>query len=116
MRRGFASEAVRPFLQPKQQSLTFPLQPKSGSSNGLLIGGLAAAAVAGGAYYFLATDATPKERLMELETAGKEAGAVAEAALHMKRKPEDYQKVYNRIAEKLEADDYDGESTLHVYA
>ncbi|KAI5453506.1 heme peroxidase [Naganishia albida] len=89
MRRGFASEA-----------------PKSGSSNGLLIGGLAAAA-AGGAYYFLATDATPKERLKELETAGKEAGAVAEAALHMKRKPEDYQKVYNRIAEKLEADDYD---------
>jgi cytochrome c peroxidase len=97
-RRGFANEA-----------------PKSGSSNGLLIGGLAAAAAAGGAYYFLATDATPKERVMELETAGKEAGEVAKAALHLKKGKDEYQKVYNKIADMLEVDDYDDGSLGPVF-
>jgi cytochrome c peroxidase len=58
----------------------------------------------------LATDATTSERVEELKTTGREIEESTKAALHLKRKPEDYQKVYNKIAEKLEADDYDGES------
>lgn len=45
---------------------------------------------------------------MELETAGKEAGEVAKAALHLKKGKDEYQKVYNKIADMLEVDDYDG--------
>lgn len=81
----------------------------SGSNNTLIFAALGAAALGAGGYYFYGTDATPAERVEEIKTVGREVERVAEAktGLGLKKK-EDYQKVYNRIAETLEQDEYDG--------
>ena len=80
------------------------------SNNTLIYAALAAGVAGAGGYYFYGTSATPAERIEEIKTVGREAEQVAEAktGLGLKKK-EDYQKVYNRIAEMLEVDDYDGE-------
>jgi cytochrome c peroxidase len=76
-----------------------------------LYAALAAGVVGAGGYYFYGTSATPAERVEELKTVGREAEQIAEAKTGLGlKKQEDYQKVYNRIAEMLEQDDYDGES------
>lgn len=96
VKRGYASEA-----------------PKSSSS--LLYAALGAAALGGGAYYFYGTSATPSERVEELKTLGKEAERTVEAKTGVGAKQfQDYQKVYNRIAETLEKDDYDDGSLAPV--
>jgi len=76
-----------------------------------LYAALAAGVVGAGGYYFYGTSATPAERVEELKTVGREAEQIAEAKTGLgSKKQGDYQKVYNRIAEMLEQDDYDGES------
>lgn len=103
-RTAFRSSSRRAYSTP-----TPGASSSSSSSNGLIFGALAAAAAAGGAYYFLGTDATPADRVKELKTAGKGAASAAEEKLGLRRPQEDYQKVYNKIADTLEVDDYDGE-------
>jgi len=79
-----------------------PLPPKS--SNAGLFAGLGIAALAGGAYYYYA-----------ISPAGADAGTTAKSALQSAKaaakftpSKEDYQKVYNRIAEIIDdADSYD---------
>jgi alkaline phosphatase len=77
--------------------------PQKGSSSTLWIL-LAAAGAAGGAGYYYYTTSS------EAQTAVKSGGQAAKAALHVTPKQEDYQKVYNTVAELLdEAGDYDGQ-------
>lgn len=66
-------------------------------------------AALGVAYYFLGTDGSAQDTAKELGTAAKSAGAIAEAKTGMRRGREDYQKVYDKIAEELELEGYDGE-------
>jgi hypothetical protein len=86
-----------------------PPSAPQGKSNTPLILALVGAAAAGGAYYYYGATSTPTEAAKELGTQVDSARAVAENKLGLKRSKDDYQKVYNRIAETLEKDDYDGE-------
>lgn len=85
------------------------LQAPKSSNNTLLYAALGAGVVGAGAYYLYGTDATPSDRAEEIKTVGRQAKQVAGAQTGVGQKSkEDYQKVYNRIAETLEKEDYDG--------
>jgi cytochrome c peroxidase len=76
--------------------------PQKGSSSTLWI--LLAAAAAGGAGYYYYT--TSSDAL----TAFKSGEQAVKASLHFTPKQDDYQKVYNTVAELMEeAGDYDGQ-------
>jgi len=100
MRRGFATEV--------------PPSAPQGKSNTPLILGLVGAAAAGGAYYYFGATSTPSEAVKEIGTKADSARAVAENKLGLKKSKDEYQKVYNRIAETLEKDDYDDGSLIPV--
>jgi cytochrome c peroxidase len=83
-RRGYASEAPKP----------------SGGSNTLLIGGIAAIALAGAGYYALGGN---PEAIKQSSTAQGQKGAATFSPTK-----QDYQNVYDMIAKKLiDEDDYD---------
>ena len=82
--------------------------PTSGGSGAGLWLGLGAAAAAGGGYYLYSKNLTPAEAGKQAATVGKGGVQVAKAAAGFTPSKEDYQKVYNRIADALEAEGYDG--------
>jgi cytochrome c peroxidase len=86
-----------------------PSAPQGKSNTPLILALVGAAAAGGGAYYYYGATSTPTEAAKELGTQVDSARAIAENKLGLKRSKDDYQKVYNRIAETLEKDDYDGE-------
>lgn len=109
--------AVRPQLQQARAGIVKRgyASEASKSSSTLLYTALGAAALGGGAFYFYGTSASPSERVEEIKTLGKEAERIAEAKTGVGAKQlQDYQKVYNRIAEALEKDDYDDGSLAPV--
>ena len=82
------------------------------SSNTPIFVGLGAVVAAGGAYWML-TSSSPTAR--EGATAVKEGIQVAKAKANYVPKREDYQIVYNKIAELLdEAGEYDGTYLKHI--
>ncbi|KAF8320800.1 heme peroxidase [Clavulina sp. PMI_390] len=84
--------------------------PKSGGSSGLLIAvGLAAAA--GGGYYVYTSSS---DEARTAKTAGKEALQVGKSFAGFVPKKEDYQEVYNKIADLLDTDNYDDGSYAPV--
>ncbi|KAJ7272089.1 cytochrome c peroxidase [Mycena haematopus] len=75
-------------------------EPKVKSNTGLIVGVLAAAVVGGGYYYI--------SSFGDAETAVKSGVQAVKASAKLTPSKEDYQKVYNKIAEVLdEAGDYD---------
>ena len=88
-----------------------PQPPPSGprqSASPYALAGVGIAAL-GAAYYFFGTDGSAKETAKELGSSARGMAAVAESKTGMRRGKEDYQKVYDRIAEELDVEDYDGE-------
>ncbi|KAF8199796.1 heme peroxidase [Mycena galopus ATCC 62051] len=80
---------------------TPPPTPEAKSNNGLIVGVLAAIVVGGGGYYYFSSSG-------DAETALKSGVQAVKASAKFTPSQEDYQKVYNKIAEVLdEADDYD---------
>ncbi|KAJ6498927.1 heme peroxidase [Mycena sanguinolenta] len=78
---------------------TPPPEEKAKSNTGLIAGVVAAVVIGGGYFYFSSGD---------VDTAAKSAKASVKAAAKFTPTQEDYQKVYNKIAEILdEAGDYD---------
>lgn len=61
----------------------------------------------GAGFYFFGTDQTPAEAGRVVDTKLKQAGAIAEAQTGLKRGQADYDRVYQKIADVLDADDYD---------
>ncbi|KAA1471769.1 cytochrome c peroxidase [Dentipellis sp. KUC8613] len=73
--------------------------PKAAKSNFALFAGLGAITVGGIAFYLYSSDT--------LATTAKSGAQAAKVAVNFVPTKADYQKVYNRIAESLDADDYD---------
>ena len=67
------------------------------------------AAALGAAYLFFGTDGSPEDTAKEIGSAARGAAAAVEGKVGLRRGKEDYQKVYDRIAEELEVEGYDGE-------
>ena len=63
-------------------------------------------------YYFFWTPGTARETGKELDTKARGALAAVEGKVGMRRGQEEYQKVYDKIAEELEVEDYDGQYLL----
>lgn len=102
-----ASRSLRASAQPAARK--YSTAPAGGSGSGLWIG-LGVVVAAGGGYYVYSKGLTPAEAGKEAATAGKTGVAIAKAQAGFKPAKEDYQKVYNRIAEIMEAEGYDGKS------
>lgn len=100
-RQACKSVSTKPFARLSSRFYATESAPQkgSGSTMWLLLG---AALAAGGGYYFYSTSD-------DVETILKSGKQSAKAAAGFTPKFEDYQKVYNKIAEQLdEAGDYDG--------
>ncbi|CAK5281261.1 unnamed protein product, partial [Mycena citricolor] len=83
----------------RKYSTETPTPPKASSNTGLIAGVAAAVLLGGGFYLYSSADA---------ETAAKSKIQAAKAAVKFTPTQEDYQKVYNKIAELFdEAGDYD---------
>ncbi|KAJ7680685.1 heme peroxidase [Mycena polygramma] len=80
---------------------TPPPAPEAKSNTGLIAGVLAAVVVGGGGYYYLTQSG-------DAATALKSGVQAVKAKTHFTPSHEDYQKVYNKIAESLDADYDDG--------
>ncbi|KAJ7497649.1 heme peroxidase [Mycena latifolia] len=81
---------------------TPPPAPEAKSSSGLIIGALAAVVIGGGGYYYLSSSGD------SATTVVKSGVQTVKAKANFAPSQEDYQKVYNKIAEMLDdADDYD---------
>lgn len=83
----------------------------SGGSNTALWVGLGVIGAGAGGYYFYSKDLTVAEAGKEAASVGKSGVQSVKAATGFTPTKEDYQKVYNKIAEKLDADEYDGKRT-----
>lgn len=106
--RRSAFQATRSTLRVQAARRTYSSAPEAAKSNTGLWVGLGAAAAAAGGYYFYSSGLTPNEAGKEAATAAKQGVAIAKAQAGFKPTKEDYQKVYNRIADALEAEGYDG--------
>lgn len=83
-RRGYASEA-----------------PKPSGNNTILYGGIAAVLLGGGAYFTFGSKTSPEQAAKASSAAGAKNGVFTPSK-------EDYQKVYDAVAQKLiDEDDYD---------
>ncbi|KAJ7077265.1 heme peroxidase [Mycena belliarum] len=83
---------------PFRKFSTPPPAPKAKSNTGLIVGALAAVVLGGGGYYYLSSNGD----------AVKSGVQILKAKTNFTPSQEDYQKVYNKIAEMLDdADDYD---------
>jgi cytochrome c peroxidase len=67
----------------------------------------------GAAYYFFGTQGTAQDTAKELGSTARGATAAVEGKIGLRRGREEYQKVYDKIAEELELEGYDGESATH---
>ena len=68
------------------------------------------AAALGAAYLFFGTSGSAKDTAKELGSAARGAAASVEGKVGLRRGKDEYQKVYDRIADSLEVEGYDGES------
>lgn len=68
------------------------------------------AVAAGAAYLFYGTDGSPRDTAKELGSKARGVAAAAEGKVGLRHSQADYQKVYDRIAEMMEKEDYDGGS------
>ena len=66
------------------------------------------AAGLGLAYYFFGTSGSARDTGRELDSKVRGAVAAVEGKVGMRRGQEEYQKVYNRVADMLEEEGYDG--------
>ncbi|TFY73415.1 hypothetical protein EWM64_g10597 [Hericium alpestre] len=101
-RSGLARTALRASYR-RYSTQPGPEATKSNSSNTALFAGLGAAAVGGIAYYFYTSSDSVKSGVQ-----------AAKVAVNFVPSKEDYQKVYNRIADHFDADDYDDGSFAPV--
>ncbi|EJD52802.1 cytochrome c peroxidase [Auricularia subglabra TFB-10046 SS5] len=85
--------------------------PKASSNTALYVG--LGAFVAGGVGYWFAT--SDSDAAKSAATAGKSAAQAVKAKTNFVPTKDDYQKVYNKIAETLEVEDYDDGSYGPVY-
>lgn len=67
-------------------------------------------AALGGAYLFFGTDGSARDTAKELGSEARGVAAAAEGKLGLRHSQQDYQKVYDAIAEEMELENYDGES------
>ncbi|OWZ61950.1 cytochrome c peroxidase, mitochondrial [Cryptococcus neoformans] len=104
IRRRFATEGG--------PEITKPSAPRS-SNTGYIFAGLGVAAV-GAAYYFYGTGRTEHDSTNKADTVVREAVATVEAKTGLRRGKDEYQKVYNRIAETLDKEGYDDGSLAPV--
>ncbi|WVR06298.1 cytochrome c peroxidase, mitochondrial [Kwoniella sp. DSM 27419] len=91
-----------------------PPPPPRSSNVPYMLAGVGAVAL-GAAYFFFGTDGTPRETAKEVGSAARGVAAAAEGKLGLRHSQEDYQKVYNRIAEELEKEGYDDGSLAPVF-
>lgn len=101
--RSIHTPTVAPRAAFRKFSTTPPPPPKASSNTSIYVG-LGLAAVGGAGYYFF-TSGSDTSR--EAGTAIKSAAQSVKAATPFVPTKEDYQKVYNKIAEILDASDYD---------
>ncbi|ODO05221.1 cytochrome c peroxidase, mitochondrial [Cryptococcus wingfieldii CBS 7118] len=104
LRRRFATEGGPEIPKPS---------PPGASATPYLLAGVGAAAL-GAAYYFYGTSGTPKEAARTADTAVRSAAATAEGKTGLRRGQEEYQKVYDHIADTLEKEGYDDGSLAPV--
>lgn len=112
MNASFRVQALRRGFATGESRVPPPSGPRQSASPYALAGvGIAAL---GAAYYFFGTDGSAKETAKELGSSARGMAAVAESKTGMRRGKEDYQKVYDRIAEELDVEDYDDGSLAPV--
>lgn len=80
--------------------------PPTGKSNTPLFAALGLAVIGGGGYWFYTSQS---DGARGAKTSLKEGAQVAKSLANYTPKKEDYQEVYNKIADVLDTDDYDGE-------
>ena len=85
-----------------------PPPPPPGKSNVPYMLLAVGAAAGGAAYFFFGTEGSAGDSAGKADTAVRGAVAAVEKSTGMRRGIEEYQKVYNRIAEQLDVEDYDG--------
>lgn len=92
---------------PKSDSPQNPPPPPRSSNIPLYLAGVGALA-AGAAYLFYGTEGSPNDTAKELGSKARGLAAAAEGKAGLRHSQADYQKVYDRIAEVMEKEDYDG--------
>ncbi|KAH7108028.1 cytochrome c peroxidase [Auriculariales sp. MPI-PUGE-AT-0066] len=97
------SVATRGFATSRAVRNAAPEQPKS-SNNSTLFIGLGALVAGGAAYYFLTSDS---DAAKAAASGAKGAAQVAKVAANFVPTKADYDKVYAKIADSLDAEDYD---------
>lgn len=90
-----------------------PPSPPRKASSPYFLGGVVLAA-AGAAYLFFGTDGSARDTAKELGSEARGIAAAAEGKLGLRHSQQDYQKVYDRIAESLEKEGYDDGSLAPV--
>jgi len=89
-----------------------PSPPRASSSPYILLG--VGAAALGAAYLFFGTSGTPQETAKELGSEARGVAAAVEGKLGLRRGKDEYQKVYDAIAESLDVESYDDGSVAPV--
>lgn len=107
--RRFASESQVVSAHPARAH-TQPPPPPPGKSNVPYMLLAVGAAAGGAAYYFYGTAGSAADSANKADTAIRGAVASVEQSTGLRRGIQEYQKVYNRIAETLDVEDYDGQS------
>lgn len=97
-------------LDPSHTSLQPPPSPPRSGFSPYVLGGLGIAAL-GTAYLFFGTGGSAQDTAKELSSQARGITAAAEGKVGLRRGKEDYQKVYDKIAEELELEGYDGQSS-----
>ena len=70
----------------------------------------------GAAYYFFGTEGSARDTAKELGSKGRGMAAAVEGKMGLRRGQDEYQKVYDKIAEELEVENHDGElSWKHAF-
>lgn len=72
------------------------------------------AAAAGTAYLFYGTSGSARDTAKEIGSTARGVAAAAEGKLGLRHSKEDYQKVYDAIADSMEVEGYDGKAILGV--
>ncbi|KAL7423300.1 heme peroxidase [Cryptotrichosporon argae] len=105
--------SARPTL--RRTFADIPPPPPPGKSNVPYFLGALGVVAAGAAYAFYGTDGSAADTAKELESKAKGVAVGVEGKLGLRRGKEDYQKIYDRIAEELEVEGYDDGSLAPVF-
>ncbi|RXK41600.1 cytochrome c peroxidase, mitochondrial [Tremella mesenterica] len=122
MLRAAARRPVQPVLRTPVLKRRFasggpdvPPPPPPRSSNVPIFLGVLGVAAAGTAYYFYGTPGSAKDTGKELDSKIRGAVATVEGKVGLRRGKDEYQKVYDKIAETLDAEGYDDGSLAPVF-